>query len=304
MVRGVAVTLSSLLAVGCFAGPDAGGLPCGPTLACPGDQVCSLDGVCVRIGGGDAGRPDGNGDSDSDGLVDTLDNCPQVANPSQVDEDGDGLGDRCDLCPMVEDRDQANRDGDGVSDACDPSDETFETTLRFWGFDERDPPVLVGAPSSWGIEEGALVVLGDGLGGLGDELPTDQGTVYVVTAAEVRAAGMAPGLGLGLFGSAAGALCGVSEEPAGLVLAAVVNNQVTNTAPTGVPAWGAPTSMLLQVALSPTTLGCMAWLDTSQPAGPITVAAPGLAAPRVLLSSSRVEARLEFVWALATRAAP
>jgi len=35
-------------------------------------------------------------DSDADGVVDTSDNCPLVANPSQADVDRDGVGDVCD----------------------------------------------------------------------------------------------------------------------------------------------------------------------------------------------------------------
>jgi hypothetical protein len=45
---------------------------------------------------------DGVGDecdeSDGDGLVDALDNCPLVANPGQEDADADGVGDACDSC--------------------------------------------------------------------------------------------------------------------------------------------------------------------------------------------------------------
>jgi hypothetical protein len=37
-------------------------------------------------------------DSDGDGVVDRLDNCPDVANPGQEDSDGDGIGDACDQC--------------------------------------------------------------------------------------------------------------------------------------------------------------------------------------------------------------
>src|SRR5438046_7364446 len=36
-------------------------------------------------------------DSDGDGIADTADNCPQVANANQLDSDGDGLGDACDI---------------------------------------------------------------------------------------------------------------------------------------------------------------------------------------------------------------
>lgn len=39
------------------------------------------------------------GDLDGDGVANGSDNCPSVANPSQVDTDGDGLGDACDPTP-------------------------------------------------------------------------------------------------------------------------------------------------------------------------------------------------------------
>lgn len=35
-------------------------------------------------------------DSDSDGSVDSFDNCPEISNPKQIDSDNDGIGDICD----------------------------------------------------------------------------------------------------------------------------------------------------------------------------------------------------------------
>jgi hypothetical protein len=118
---------------------------------CPDDPGKTADGVC-GCGTPDTDRdadatpdchdvcPDDSGnDPDGDGACAAQDNCPAIANLSQIDRDGDARGDACDLCPLdplddadldgvcgdvdncapIANVDQANRDGDGRGDACD-----------------------------------------------------------------------------------------------------------------------------------------------------------------------------------------
>ncbi len=83
-------------------------------------------------------------DADSDGIVDSLDKCPNVANPNQLNADNDSFGDACDAFPNDPDNDidgdtisghidncpavangpndasnQLDNDGDDTGDACD-----------------------------------------------------------------------------------------------------------------------------------------------------------------------------------------
>jgi regulation of enolase protein 1 (concanavalin A-like superfamily) len=58
-------------------------------------------------------------DSDGDGILDYLDNCPGVYNPDQNDFDTDGFGDLCDNCPLIHNPDQNDIDSDGIGDECE-----------------------------------------------------------------------------------------------------------------------------------------------------------------------------------------
>ncbi len=74
-------------------------------------------------------------DTDSDGIANVRDNCPEVANTDQVDRDQNGTGDLCedhdldgvltyvDNCPTSANADQYDIDHDGVGDVCDTSDD-------------------------------------------------------------------------------------------------------------------------------------------------------------------------------------
>ena len=70
-------------------------------------------------------------DSDGDGIVDSVDDCPSFANATQADRNFDGRGDACsdddndgfvgdsDNCPTVANPDQEDVNRNGVGDACE-----------------------------------------------------------------------------------------------------------------------------------------------------------------------------------------
>ena len=83
----------------------------------PGGLVCDIGAVEIVC------EQPGN-DNDSDGICDSLDNCPTAYNPTQLDRDADLLGDACDNCPLATNQNQADRDADGAGDICDRCPDT------------------------------------------------------------------------------------------------------------------------------------------------------------------------------------
>jgi hypothetical protein len=100
--------------------------------------------MIAACSGGVANHPDaGTGqdaaDSDGDGIPDTSDNCPDIANHDQANEDGDGFGEVCDPCPQLAGAAIADADGDKIGDACDPNPGTRDMLWLFEGFHNGVP---------------------------------------------------------------------------------------------------------------------------------------------------------------------
>ena len=128
-------------------------------------QVQQLYVNAVRWSTGSAGNPGGGSlDSDADGVIDGVDNCP-VANPDQLDTDADGLGDVCDPdadgddvlddednCELYN-PDQADVNGNWVGDACEEV-QTEAQSITFAPLADRtviEPPFEISASASSGL---------------------------------------------------------------------------------------------------------------------------------------------------------
>jgi len=157
-----ALLLAACLA-GCYSPAPPSGAACGSGGECPSGLLCApLTHTCERTIADaavaidtaiDARAIDGPpGDRDADGVPDTQDNCPDVANANQSDEDGDGVGNVCDNCPATANTSQANSDGDGVGDACDPEPSAPDHIALFEPFDAM--------PAGWTLDGGITVVAG------------------------------------------------------------------------------------------------------------------------------------------------
>lgn len=171
MTRWLATSALVLGVTGCFSPEPPTGIACSP----PGSPSRCPSGLeCVVLGGVErceqpgtmepdaAVEPDAviDLDREGDGVLDDEDNCPDVANPDQLDEDGDGLGDVCDPCPPLPDN--KDSDGDGLGDACDPNPmKAGDKLVAFEGFSR---PLPGGWTSSGTVMTGngdAVMIAGD-----------------------------------------------------------------------------------------------------------------------------------------------
>src|SRR6185295_14136994 len=71
------------------------------------------------------------------------------ADPQLVDDELDGVANTMDNCPGVANVDQADTDNDGVGDACDPSNTAAHTLLATYFFsDPSDADKFTAMPAS------------------------------------------------------------------------------------------------------------------------------------------------------------
>ena len=98
-----------------------------------GDGVIDSEDNCIDVANADQANDHGSAqlgdaceDSDSDGWTDANDNCPEFSALSNDDTDGDGVGNSCDNCPDVSNADQADTDDNAdFGDACQPPADQF-----------------------------------------------------------------------------------------------------------------------------------------------------------------------------------
>jgi murein DD-endopeptidase MepM/ murein hydrolase activator NlpD len=96
---------------------------------------------CLNVANPDQGDLDRDGtgdacdsDKDGDGILNAIDLCPDVYDPSNTDSDHDRVGDPCDNCADIWNPDQGDADRDGIGNKCDLGDTDGDGIL-----DKDDP---------------------------------------------------------------------------------------------------------------------------------------------------------------------
>jgi hypothetical protein len=192
-------------------------------------------------------------DLDGDGITNTADNCPDIANADQADLDHDGMGDACDPdddgdgiadatdnCPVLANANQADEDRDGTGDACEvQQDQTITfAELADKTFGDADFAVVATASSSLPVSltaGGACTISGTTvhLTGAGDcSITAHQGgnTSYRPAAEVSRTFSIAKGLATLVFDNLNWTYTGspfavtVTSSPAGLSGIAITYN--------------------------------------------------------------------------------
>ncbi|HKP58319.1 MAG TPA: choice-of-anchor B family protein [Polyangiales bacterium] len=98
------------------AAPGAAGVSGASRMSSSASGASALTAGTAAPSGGDVTTP--MPDMDTDGIPDTMDNCPKKANADQADGDGDKIGDACDNCAKIKNENQLDTNGDGMGDAC------------------------------------------------------------------------------------------------------------------------------------------------------------------------------------------
>lgn len=127
--------------------------------------ICVVTAACGRLGFGDHGSGDGGGGSADDGGGEDNDgpmgDAFVCASGPLHDEDGDGIRDSCDVCPHIADATQLDGDGDRVGDACDPEPGNARQQIVLF-----DPFVTIDASwTSMGATQGTDEIVLDARGG-------------------------------------------------------------------------------------------------------------------------------------------
>ncbi|MHC4646992.1 MAG: M4 family metallopeptidase [Planctomycetota bacterium] len=114
--------------------------------------------------------PHPGADSDSDGVSDRIDNCPDAYNPNQTDADNDGLGNFCDNCSNEYNPGQSDVDGDDAGDLCDNCPDDYNPDQNDVDGDGTGD-LCDNCPNDYNPDQND--VDGDGTGDLCDNCPND-----------------------------------------------------------------------------------------------------------------------------------